>query len=501
MGAWCVAQQAASSLHRSASPRWSLRRPPPRSSSRISGGSRSRSTSPTRRSPAIASTTATTLTTVVRKPDPRVTVDDNYFDYTDRLNVQLGYWRFRLSVRLDGQLYGGIVHQGNVVDHVIAETERYREPLDSTRLIDRSNEYLAEVNTRFRAGLYPAKLSLAYQQPGLDITAGDFYAQLGRGLVLSVRKLDELATDTTIRGGKVQASKTFGSFRRRRHPPRRPVQPAARGRAVRPHDLRGRFPSLLRLPRARRAPAHRAHGRARGGGESPPELRARHRVRRPHRGGPHARPGRRQRGGRPARRSKSWIQAVYPGRRGRSGEVGGLLLFAPHPQHRDGGPLPQPDPQLQRIDHPASARQVRRPLRGGRRTAARGRHGHRGGRARQHRGPPARPRRIRGVRQRQRPPRPPHPEPRRQAQPPLLRPLRQRQLRLHGSLRARVLAALVQRSPHGGAHLRRARRRAQRVQHRRPRAGPVPPRQGGRGLRLGGPLFELVGIRGRQQPV
>ncbi len=148
-----------------------------------------------------------------RKPDPRVTVDDNYFDYTDRLNVQLGYWRFRLSVRLDGQLYGGIVNQGTVVDHVIAETERYREPLDSTRLIDRSNEYLAEVNTRFRAGLYPAKLSLAYQQPGLDITAGDFYAQLGRGLVLSVRKLDELATDTTIRGGKVQASKTFGSFR------------------------------------------------------------------------------------------------------------------------------------------------------------------------------------------------------------------------------------------------------------------------------------------------
>ncbi|MEZ4301660.1 MAG: hypothetical protein R3B70_42390 [Polyangiaceae bacterium] len=148
-----------------------------------------------------------------RKPDPSVTVDDNYFDYTNRLNVQLGYWRLRLNVRLDSQVYAGIVDSGNVVDRVVDETIGYGQEVDSNEVYDRANEYLRELNTRYRSGIYPAKLSLVYQQPGLEVTAGDFYAQLGRGLVLSVRKLDELAVDTTIRGGKVQASRSFGAWR------------------------------------------------------------------------------------------------------------------------------------------------------------------------------------------------------------------------------------------------------------------------------------------------
>lgn len=148
-----------------------------------------------------------------RKPDPKYKVDDNYFDYTNRLNIQLGYWRLRLNVRLDSQVYAGVATTSNVEQRVIKETEGYGLPLDSNELIDRSNEYLRELNTRFVPGIYPAKLSLVYQQPGLEVTAGDFYAQLGRGLVLSVRKLDELAVDTTIRGGKVQGSKSFGNFR------------------------------------------------------------------------------------------------------------------------------------------------------------------------------------------------------------------------------------------------------------------------------------------------
>lgn len=149
----------------------------------------------------------------VRKPDPKAKVDDNYFDYTNRLNVQLGYWRLRLNVRLDSQVYAGIVTPSNVRRRVVEESIGFGEELDSNVLIGRANEYLRELNTRYLPGIYPAKLSLVYQQPGLEVTAGDFYAQLGRGLVLSVRKLDELAVDTTIRGGKVQLSKTFGSFR------------------------------------------------------------------------------------------------------------------------------------------------------------------------------------------------------------------------------------------------------------------------------------------------
>ncbi|HET6283164.1 MAG TPA: DUF6029 family protein [Polyangia bacterium] len=39
----------------------------------------------------------------------------------------------------------------------------------------------------------------------LGLTAGDFYAQFGRGLVLALRKYDELGLDFALRGGRVQA--------------------------------------------------------------------------------------------------------------------------------------------------------------------------------------------------------------------------------------------------------------------------------------------------------
>lgn len=148
-----------------------------------------------------------------RRADPKDRVDDDYFDYVDRFNVQIGYWRFRLNVRLDGQAYGNTISPSNVASYTIDELRERGERTDSNNIIERSNQYLKELNTRYHPGLYPAKLSLTYQQPGLDITAGDFYAQLGRGLVLSLRKVDELAIDTTIRGGKIQASKSLGSFR------------------------------------------------------------------------------------------------------------------------------------------------------------------------------------------------------------------------------------------------------------------------------------------------
>ncbi|NUN12383.1 MAG: hypothetical protein HUU55_01965 [Myxococcales bacterium] len=43
------------------------------------------------------------------------------------------------------------------------------------------------------------------------VVGGDFYTSFGRGLVLSVRKVDELGLDTTVRGGRAQFR--FGAFR------------------------------------------------------------------------------------------------------------------------------------------------------------------------------------------------------------------------------------------------------------------------------------------------
>jgi hypothetical protein len=47
------------------------------------------------------------------------------------------------------------------------------------------------------------KTFLTYSDRRAEAVLGDFYAVFGRGLVLSVRKVDELAIDTTILGGKV----------------------------------------------------------------------------------------------------------------------------------------------------------------------------------------------------------------------------------------------------------------------------------------------------------
>jgi hypothetical protein len=47
------------------------------------------------------------------------------------------------------------------------------------------------------------KISLSYSGRSLEVTAGDAYLSFGRGLALSLRKLDELGVDTTLRGVKV----------------------------------------------------------------------------------------------------------------------------------------------------------------------------------------------------------------------------------------------------------------------------------------------------------
>ncbi len=61
-----------------------------------------------------------------------------------------------------------------------------------------------ELSNRFIDWSYPAKYHLSYSSPELEATLGDTSAQLGRGIVLSVRKQDELGSDTTIRGARVR---------------------------------------------------------------------------------------------------------------------------------------------------------------------------------------------------------------------------------------------------------------------------------------------------------
>ena len=58
-------------------------------------------------------------------------------------------------------------------------------------------------SSRYRDYIYPAKIFAKYTSKTIEVTAGDAYVQFGRGLVLSLRKVDELGIDTTVRGGKL----------------------------------------------------------------------------------------------------------------------------------------------------------------------------------------------------------------------------------------------------------------------------------------------------------
>jgi hypothetical protein len=145
--------------------------------------------------------------------NPRTVVDDYYGEWINRLNVQATWWRFRAGVRLDSALYvltPTHTDAQRLASEQIALARRLSPTTPTPDLATFTERFDRELNTRFVNTIYPAKLFLGYNQPGLDITVGDFYAQLGRGLVLSVRKIDELAIDTTIRGAKAVAEHDFG---------------------------------------------------------------------------------------------------------------------------------------------------------------------------------------------------------------------------------------------------------------------------------------------------
>ena len=57
---------------------------------------------------------------------------------------------------------------------------------------------------RFETQVIPERLQLNYETKQWNLTGGDFYRQLGRGLLISLRKGDEVATDIAIRGGQIQ---------------------------------------------------------------------------------------------------------------------------------------------------------------------------------------------------------------------------------------------------------------------------------------------------------
>lgn len=142
---------------------------------------------------------------------PSTIVDDNYGEWLDRFNIKGSYKKFSASLRLDTATF----FDARPTDADLYEIALSRaSPGESgVQTWDYVNAFKRELNTRGKNAYYPSKITGAYSTAGLELTLGDFYAQLGRGMVFSVRKEDDLASDTTVRGGKVEIKKSSKDFK------------------------------------------------------------------------------------------------------------------------------------------------------------------------------------------------------------------------------------------------------------------------------------------------
>ena len=115
--------------------------------------------------------------------------------WLNKLNLQLGWGKWTVGTRVDSSLYWL-----RPIDRSFCESGCRFSPQEAPALatIDSAS---------YRNSVYLAKAWVTYKAPGVEITGGDAYAQLGRGLVLSMRKIDELGIDTTVRGAKISIQK------------------------------------------------------------------------------------------------------------------------------------------------------------------------------------------------------------------------------------------------------------------------------------------------------
>jgi Family of unknown function (DUF6029) len=123
--------------------------------------------------------------------------DSGWGGWLNRLNAALRWGKWTAGMRLDSSVY-------------------WRRPIENPGFSDLArgaqNGVRFDNESRYENALYPAKLWVTYALPDIEVTAGDAYVQFGRGLTLSLRKIDELGIDTTVRGAKVQVQKDPFAF-------------------------------------------------------------------------------------------------------------------------------------------------------------------------------------------------------------------------------------------------------------------------------------------------
>lgn len=148
-----------------------------------------------------------------RRADVASRANDGWSVLYNRLNLDASRDSLRFQLRLDALRYVRKPAGEDIAQELTSEEPE--GPSRAVFLSDKRQEAQIELSSRFHDMLYPAKFALEYSGRYVEVTAGDFYAQLGRGFVLSVRKVDELGSDTTIRGLRGTSRFQAGRFQLR----------------------------------------------------------------------------------------------------------------------------------------------------------------------------------------------------------------------------------------------------------------------------------------------
>jgi hypothetical protein len=110
------------------------------------------------------------------------TASPRFVDIQSRLNVDIGWRRWRAFTRFDTAAY----------------------PLRPPGACGPDATTPVTLRSRFcNNPFYVEKWGIEYNGRNVEAVLGDFYVSFGRGLTLSIRKIDELGIDTTLRGGKL----------------------------------------------------------------------------------------------------------------------------------------------------------------------------------------------------------------------------------------------------------------------------------------------------------
>jgi hypothetical protein len=147
-----------------------------------------------------------------RTQDP-VIEGGGWGQWLNRLEAKVDWNHFEVGARLDSVLYW------NTLKQQCETPDQVLDPLDINPLTNKPatcHDLVSKIARddlqRYQNSIYPAKLWASYKYKGIELILGDAYVQFARGLLLSMRKLDDLGVDNTVRGFKGSITKGPFSF-------------------------------------------------------------------------------------------------------------------------------------------------------------------------------------------------------------------------------------------------------------------------------------------------